>query len=147
MPPGKKGRGERIDLLTRSRSLHYYRTHVWETGAALLHYLHYLLAYRGGGLEVPNVRPPVRPSGRPYRGVSCGLPYSRRWRKAVRPSPRLNFTDREHRAMNPSRPASPQSLAMANAKRTYSQYPGGDIYTPPNEPLLLSGINCLTCNL
>lgn len=42
---------------------------------------------------------------------------------------RLNFTDREHRAMNPSRPASPQSLAMANAKRTYSQYPGA-ISTP-----------------
>lgn len=42
---------------------------------------------------------------------------------------RLNFTDREHRAMKPSRPASPQSLAMANAKRTYSQYPGA-ISTP-----------------
>ena len=42
---------------------------------------------------------------------------------------RLNFTDREHRVMKPSRPASPQSLAMANAKRTYSQYPGA-ISTP-----------------
>lgn len=41
----------------------------------------------------------------------------------------LNFTDREHRVMKPSRPASPQSLAMANAKRTYSQYPGA-ISTP-----------------
>ena len=87
-PSGKKGRwvnGSTCSSISISTLLS--RARVWEKGAALLALLALFACVSRGGLEAPGVRPPVRPSGRPYRGVSCGLPFSRRWRKAVRPSP------------------------------------------------------------
>ena len=131
MPLGEKGQmGERIDLLF---DLDLYiiiaRTCVGKQVLHYLHYLHYLRVYRGGRLGGSKRTPASSAKWKAVPRCILWSPFFKELEKSRSAFSRLNFTDREHRAMKPSRPASPQSLAMANAKRTYSQYPGGDIYT------------------
>lgn len=102
---------------------------VWETGAALFALLALLACVSRGRLGGSKRTPASSAKWKAVPRCILWSPFFKELEKSRSAFSRLNFTDREHRAMKPSRPASPQSLAMANAKRTYSQYPGA-ISTP-----------------
>lgn len=112
-----------------------------------LHYLHYLLAYRGGRLGGSKRTPASSAKWKAVPRCILWSPLFKALEKSRSAFSRLNFTDREHRVMKPSRPASPQSVGDGKRQAYVFTISGGRYLHPPNEPLLLSGINCLTCNL
>ena len=129
-PSGKKGRwvnGSTCSSISVSTLLSHAR--VWETGAALFALLALLACVSRGRLGGSKRTPASSAKWKAVPRCILWSPLFKALEKSRSAFSLLNFTDREHRVMKPSRPASPQSLAMANAKRTYSQYPGA-ISTP-----------------
>lgn len=120
---------------------------VWETGAALFALLALLACVSRGRLGGSKAY--ARSSAKWKAVPRCILwsPLFKALEKSRSAFSLLNFTDREHRVMKPS-------LSCLCRNRWRWQTPSVRIHNirgrylhPPNEPLLLSGINCLTCNL